>query len=77
MKVKGFYISEWDGGIEIVSEAIIDTKTKKVEIGKHLYDYDFDALDLEILDREYVIIDGIEYPCRRKDEADENDYWYD
>lgn len=76
MKVNGFYISEWDAGIEIVSEATIDLETKEVEIGKYFYDYDFVELDLEILEREYVTIDGIEYPCCQKEEADEDDYWY-
>lgn len=76
MKVNGFYVSEWDYGIEIVSEAVIDLETKEVKIGKHFFDYDFDELDLEILDREYVTIDGVEYSCCQKDEADEDDYWY-
>ena len=46
MKVNGLYVSEWDDGIEIQSEAVIDLKTKEVTIGKHLYDYDFDSMDL-------------------------------
>lgn len=75
-KVHGFYISEWDGGIEIVSEAIIDLDTKEVEIGKHFYDYDFDQIDLEVLDREYVTINNVEYPCCRKNDAKEYHFWY-
>ena len=51
MKVNGFYISEWDDGIEIVSEAVINLDTKEVIIGEHLYDYDFDQMDLEVFDR--------------------------
>lgn len=43
MKVNGLYVSEWDDGIEIQSEAVIDLETKEVTIGKHLYDYDFDG----------------------------------
>lgn len=76
MKVSGLYVSEWDDGIEIVSEAVIDMETKEIKIGKHLYDYDFDALDLDILNREYVTIAGIEYPCHRKTESKEDEYWY-
>lgn len=76
MKVNGFYISEWDDGIEIVSEAVINLDTKEVIIGEHLYDYDFDQMDLEVFDRQYVTIDGIEYDCCHKSASSENDYWY-
>ena len=76
MKVNGLYVSEWDDGIEIQSEAVIDLETKEVTIGKHLYDYDFDSMDLEILNREFIVIDGEEYPCCVKGSAD-GDYWYE
>lgn len=72
------YITKWDNGIEIVSEATVNLETKEVKIGKHLYDYDFDNLDLEILDCEYIDIHGIEYPCCRKEYlADDNCFWYE
>lgn len=84
MKVNGLYVSEWDDGIKIQSEAVIDLETKEVTIGKHLYDYDFDELDLQILDREYVVIGGIEYPCCRlelpfhcKKGEEDKMYWYE
>ncbi len=73
--IKGLYVSVWDDGFEVVSEATINLDTKEVTIGKHLYDYDFDVLDLEILDREYVEIDGDEYPCAHKN-CQEDGYWY-
>ena len=76
MKVNGLYVSEWDDGIEIQSEAVIDLETKEVTIGKHLYDYDFDSMDLEILNREFIVIDGEEYPCCVKGSAD-GDYLYE
>lgn len=75
-KVKGLYISEWDDGVEIVSEAVIDLETKEVTILEHLYYYDFDSLDLEILNREYVTIHGVEYPCYRKNDAENDSFWY-
>lgn len=75
MKVNGLYVSEWDDGIEIQSEAVINLETKEVEIGKHLYDYDFDNMDLEILNREFIVVDGGEYPCCVEGSAD-GDYWY-
>ena len=76
MKANGLYVSEWDDGIEIQSEAVIDLETKEVTIGKHLYDYDFDSMDLEILNREFIVIDGEEYSCCVKGSAD-GDYWYE
>ena len=76
MKVNGLYVSEWDDCIEIQSEAVIDLETKEVTIGKHLYDYDFDSMDLEILNRAFIVIDGEEYPCCVKGSAD-GDYWYE
>lgn len=75
MKIKGLYVSVWDGGTEIVSEAIVDLDTNEVVIGKHLYDYDFDQMDLEICDREYICIEGAEYPCSLIG-CQENGYWY-
>ena len=84
MKVNGLYVSEWDDGIEIQSEAVIDLETKEVTIGKHLYDYDFDSMDLEILNREFIVIDGEEYPCCRmeipffcKKGKEDEMYWYE
>ena len=55
---------------------MIDLESKEVVIGKHFYDYDFEELELDILEREYVVIDGEEYPCYEKDEAYEDEYWY-
>ena len=54
MKVNGLYVSEWDDGIEIQSEAVIDLETKEVAIGKHLYDYDFDSLFMSSLKAEQL-----------------------
>ena len=63
--------------MKIVSEAEINLETKEVTIGKHLDDYDFDNLDLEVLDREYVIIGDTEYPCCQEDEMSEDEFWYE
>ena len=34
------------------------------------------SMDLEILNREFIVIDGEEYPCCVKGSAD-GDYWYE
>lgn len=41
--------------ISCIHTSFVNTE---VTIGKHCYDYDFDALDLEVLNWEYVTIDG-------------------
>lgn len=74
--VDGFYVSEWDDGIEIVSIAHINLNTKEVIIDEYFYDYDFEQMDLEFLNREYVKVLGEEYPCYRKSEAKDGDFWY-
>lgn len=77
MIVKGLYTSVWDGGIEIVSHVLINIESKEIiEMGDYLHDYDFDLLNLEILDNQYVTIDNVDYPCHQEDEADEGDFWY-
>lgn len=77
------FVSVWDDGFEVASGCKVNTDTNKV------FDIEqvcFDGLDLEILDREYIIIDGNEYDvcqydvyhvtdCVPDDLAD-NEYWY-
>lgn len=76
MLIKGYYTSVWDDGIEITSEAIINLDTKEVMTGSYVYAYAFDELDLEILEREYITIGGVEYPCCQKGTAKDGEYWY-
>lgn len=77
------FVSVWDDGFEVASSCKVNTDTNKV------FDIEqvcVDELDLEILDREYIIIDGNEYDvypydvypityCVPDDLAD-NEYWY-
>ena len=77
------FVSVWDDGFEVASSCKVNTDTNRV------FDIEqvcVDELDLEILDREYIIIDGNEYDvcqydmyhvtdCIPDDLAD-NEYWY-
>lgn len=69
MKINGFYIC----GL-CIAEAVIDLDTKEV-ISEDFTEYNWDASP-EDLDREYVEIDGVPYPCCQKDEAKNGEYWY-
>lgn len=54
------FVSVWDDGFEVASGCKVNTDTNKV------FDIEqvcFDGLDLEILDREYIIIDGNGMMC--------------
>ena len=55
--------------MEHIENLVFDYYEKK-------YDYDFDSMDLEILNREFIVIDGEEYSCCVKGSAD-GDYWYE
>lgn len=65
------YTSVWDGGIEITTSCKVNTKTKEVfGIGT----VNVDGLD--VLDEEYVTIDGKSHPVSEKGEREGNGYWY-
>ena len=72
------FVSVWDDGFEVASGCKVNTDTNNV------FDIEqvcVDNIDLDILDREYIIIDGNEYDvyhityCVPDDLAD-NEYWY-
>ena len=68
--------SVWDGGeTAITVDCKVNTETMQV--------FDICSEDSEIcdyvdsLDREYVTIDGKDYPLYQEDEAEDGDYWYE
>lgn len=66
------FISVWDGGIVVSSPCRVNTATGEIfNIGSN--DYPGDDGELKILDREYVSIDGIDYPVARRGEAVEDE----
>lgn len=51
------FTSVWDNGIEVVSSCKVDTETKRC--------FDIEVVNvngLDVLDNEYVTIDGEDYP---------------
>lgn len=72
------FVSVWDDGVEVESACKVNTDTNEV------FDIemaDVDELDLEILDREYIVIDGSEYDVYPTagcipDELADDEYWY-
>lgn len=62
------FTSVWDGGYEVTTNCKINMETKEV------FDIETVDVDVNILEYEYVTIDGKEYPVSN-DEATE--YWYD
>ncbi len=83
--VPGTYTSVWDGEGEITSRAEINLFTHEVNVLKsydpaELETEDGYPFECEILEDEYVRIDGKKYPCTNKssymDCDDENMFWY-
>lgn len=73
------YVSVWNGGFELVSTCKINTQTHEIFDIQTLADtVDDDGDELDILDEEYVIIDGQKFPARNTDDdpKSEFDYWY-
>lgn len=65
------YTSVWDGGIEVTANCKVNMKTKEVF---NIEKVSVDGLD--ILDEEYITIDGKIYPVSEKGEREGNGYWY-
>lgn len=71
--VAAVFVSVWDGGIEISSRCLVNMETKEV------FDIEPTKYDGDILEKEYVEIDGIQYPVSKLDDGAEYDgmFWYD
>lgn len=76
--VNAMYISKWDGGIEIENRCKVNLDTREV------FDIERSSVDgIEVLDGEFVIINGKQYMVFEKSEYDElanetviqNAYW--
>lgn len=67
------FVSVWDGGVEIETPCRVNMETMEVfDIMKARYDGD-------ILEKEYVEIDGEEFPVFQVSDITENEdeFWYD
>ena len=70
------FTSVWDSGNNVITKRCkVNMETREV-FGIEQEDDANILEDLDILDREYITIDGNDYDVFNKDEAGENDYWY-
>jgi len=60
---KGEYVSVWDSGVEVRSICTVDPRTRKIEI-----EHTADVEGLETMEREYVVLNGKEYPAANEEE---------
>lgn len=74
--INATFVSVWDGGTVI---AAIETECKINTITREVFDIIPVEADVDVLERQYVIIDGQEYDIVRVDGADEvgeSEYWF-
>lgn len=66
------FYSVWDG------ETIVGTPCKVKMVTKEVYDIETADVDgVDELVREYIVIDGVEYPVfQMSDIAEDDEYWY-
>ena len=69
------FTSVWDGGYEITTNCKVNMETKEV------FDIELAEVDesLDILEKEYVVIDDVEYPVFQLSDLTEedNEFWYE
>ena len=68
------FTSIWDGGYEVTTNCKVNMETNEV--------FDIEIADvegLEILEKEYVVLDGEEYPVFQLSDITEedNEFWYE
>ena len=66
----GTFTSVWDGGYEVTTNCKVNTETREV------FDIEIAEVDdsLDVLEAEFVTIDGIDYSVSNDDE--DTEYWY-
>lgn len=72
--INATFVSVWDGGIAIETECKINTSTREV------FDIVSVEADVDVLECQYVVIDGQEYDVVCVDESDEvgeSEYWFE
>jgi hypothetical protein len=63
LNLKGEYVSQWGGGIEVKSPCTVDPRTRKIEI-----EHAGDVEGLETMEREYFVLNGTEYEAANEEE---------
>lgn len=71
----GKFKSVWDGGYDVTTDCKINMETNEV------FDIELAEVDesLDILEKEYVVIDNVEYPVFQLSDITEedNEFWYE
>lgn len=67
------FVSVWDGGVEIDTPCRVNMETREV------FDIQQSRYEGDCLEKEYIEIDGVEYPVFQVSDIVEEDdeYWYD
>ena len=69
------FTSVWDGGYEVTTNCKVNMETREV------FDIELAEVDesLDILEKEYVVIDDVEYPVFQLSDITEedNEFWYE
>lgn len=69
------FTSVWDGGYEVTTDCKVNMETREV------FDIELAEVDesLDILEKEYVVIDDVEYPVFQLSDITEedNEFWYE
>lgn len=69
------FTSVWDGGYKVTTDCKVDMETREV------FDIEMSEVDesLDILEKEYVVIDDVEYPVFQLSDITEedNEFWYE
>jgi len=63
LNLKGTYISQWDGGIEVESPCTVNPRTRKITIERTV-----DVSGFETCERECVEINGVQYEACQEEE---------
>ena len=67
------FTSVWDGGYEVTTDCKVDMETREVfEIAMSEVNE-----SLEILEREYITVDGEEFDVFSVDEVEDGNFWYE
>ena len=66
------FTSVWDGGYKVTTDCKVDMETREV------FDVEMSEVDdsLEILDFEYITIDGEDFDVFSIDEVKDTNFWY-
>lgn len=69
------FTSVWDGGYEVTTNCKVNMETREV------FDIELAEVDesFEILEKEYVVIDDVEYPVFQLSDIveEDNEFWYE